>query len=260
MLRDTPELDDLHPFGCRVVGHDPSTKNKLENHSIEGIFLGFQPRTKGILLLDNTEKLRTVRDGKFHDLDFPFRRFPRVQNESTNDFPTDTGEIDDRSGEQESDPKPEDIESKLSEIEQFTDELSNFKKRRTDDQVNAIAELDEPTTYQQAIRCHKANEWKTAMRKEFKGLIEAGTFKIVNKPRDRKLISSKWAFKIKRDENNKPTRFKARLVARGFTQTEGVDYFETSSPVVAATTLQIVTAIAAAEKMTLWQIDVKQAL
>ncbi len=75
------------------------------------------------------------------------------------------------------------------------------------------------------------------MNKEFDSLEEIGVFKLVDsKPPGRKLMSMKYVFAIKTDEKNYVKRFKVRMVARGFTQIQGVEYFDTYSAVVAAET------------------------
>lgn len=81
---------------------------------------------------------------------------------------------------------------------------------------------------------------------------------IVELPIDRKAISCKWVFKLKH-KNGQVDRYKARLVARGFTQQHGIDYFETFSPVVRKETIRILLIIANQLDLLITQIDVKTA-
>jgi hypothetical protein len=62
--------------------------------------------------------------------------------------------------------------------------------------------------------------------------LENGTWDIVDLPKGRKAIGSKWVFKKKRDEQGNVTKYKARFDAKGFTQKKGVDFNETFAPVV----------------------------
>ena len=78
-------------------------------------------------------------------------------------------------------------------------------------------------------------------------------------PAGRKGVSSKWVFAIKRDENGNILRYKARLVARGFTQRQGVDYTRTFAPVMKQSLLRAVLAEACHEDWDIEQIDIKTA-
>ena len=75
-------------------------------------------------------------------------------------------------------------------------------------------------------------------------------------PEGRTAISSKWAFKHKRNEVGEITRFKARVVARGFSQIHGLDYWDTFAPVAKLSSLRILLAIAAVEDLEIHQMDV----
>ena len=99
----------------------------------------------------------------------------------------------------------------------------------------------------------------TAMREEWESLMKNGTFKIVPRPHDAKLVKSKWVYKIKTDENNLPVRFKARLVARGYSQRYGVDYFETFAPVARKDTIRVGLCVANSKWFKVHQMDVDTA-
>jgi hypothetical protein len=63
-------------------------------------------------------------------------------------------------------------------------------------------------------------------------LIENDTWELVPLPEGKNIVGSRWVFKVKRDANGSVQRYKARLVAQGYSQAEGVDYQEVFSPVV----------------------------
>ena len=74
---------------------------------------------------------------------------------------------------------------------------------------------------------------------ELESLRKRGVFgPIIRTPHDIKLVGYKWVFVRKRNEKGEVVRYKARLVAQGFSQRPGIDYEETYSPVVDATTLR----------------------
>lgn len=117
----------------------------------------------------------------------------------------------------------------------------------------------EPRTYKQAIECEDSSKWIEAMKDEYESLIKNDTWKLVNRPKNRNVIDNRWVYRIKRNTDDSVERYKARLVARGFSQEYGYDYLETFSPVVRFTSIRMILAIAASRKMKLKQFDVKTA-
>lgn len=72
-----------------------------------------------------------------------------------------------------------------------------------------------------------------------------------------KAIGCKWVFKTKKDSSGKIERYKARFVAKGFTQTEGINYTETFSPVLTKDSLRVILSLVAHFNLELHQMDVK---
>lgn len=125
--------------------------------------------------------------------------------------------------------------------------------------IALLAWTEEPNTYIEAIKSENKTEWIMAMNNEYESLVKNNTWVLVNRPENQQIIDNKWVFKIKEKPNGQIERFKARLVARGFTQTHGVDYFETFSPVVKFTSVRTILALAAFQNMQLLQFDIKTA-
>jgi Reverse transcriptase (RNA-dependent DNA polymerase)/Pol polyprotein, beta-barrel domain len=113
----------------------------------------------------------------------------------------------------------------------------------------------EPKNYKQASTGPDNRKWRAAMDEELASLERQGTWAVVPRPKDAKTITSKWVYKIKLDSNNQPVRYKARLVARGFEQTHGVDYDETFAPVVKLKSLKLILSLAAARDLEVKQVD-----
>jgi len=100
-------------------------------------------------------------------------------------------------------------------------------------------EVEEPTSFQEAIDSPNSKEWMDAMRDEMDSMMRNHVWELVDLPSGRKSIGNKWVFKIKRRADGMIDKFKAQLVAKGFTQIEGVDYKETFSPVVRIASIRL---------------------
>ena len=83
---------------------------------------------------------------------------------------------------------------------------------------------------------------------------------LVKAPNGIKPVDSKWVYKRKRGVDGKVETFKVRLVVKGYTQKEGIDYDETFSPVAMLKSIRILLSIAAHYDYEIWQTDVKTAL
>jgi len=70
------------------------------------------------------------------------------------------------------------------------------------------------------------------MDKELQALADTRTWDIVSLPQGKRPIGCKWVYKVKCKADGSIERLKARLVVKGFTQKEGIDYTKTFSPVV----------------------------
>ena len=90
----------------------------------------------------------------------------------------------------------------------------------------AAVEYHDPLTYQEAMASDHADDWHNACQYEIDALTKNGTWELVDLPTGCKAVKSKWVFKQKADG-----RYCVRLVTKGFTQVQGIDYDETFSPV-----------------------------
>jgi transposase InsO family protein len=89
-----------------------------------------------------------------------------------------------------------------------------------------------PVTYQQAITSPEASDWKAAMDKELTSLEALHVWDIVPRPPNIKIIPTRWVYVRKLNPDYTHRKFKARLVAQGFRQRQGIDFDTAYSPVV----------------------------
>src|SRR4051812_35783821 len=94
------------------------------------------------------------------------------------------------------------------------------------------------------------------MEEEHMALLKNKTWHLVPPQQGKNLIDCKWVFRIKRKSDGTIDRYKARLVAKGFKQRYGIDYEDTFSPVVKASTIRLVLSIAVSRGWSLRQVDV----
>ena len=117
----------------------------------------------------------------------------------------------------------------------------------------------EPDSFKAAMSSSEAEDWHTAMQQEIDSLHRNNTWELVPLPPGRKPIQSRWVYRLKMNADGSINRFKARHVAKGYTQKEGIDYDETFAPVARFSSLRAVIALAAAENLELHQMDVDTA-
>ncbi|GJT78756.1 retrovirus-related pol polyprotein from transposon TNT 1-94 [Tanacetum coccineum] len=101
--------------------------------------------------------------------------------------------------------------------------------------------------------------WIVAMQEELNQFIANNVWELVPQPKNMTIIGTKWVFRNKLDENGVVSRNKARLVAQGYNQQEGIDYDETYAPVARLESIRILLAYACALDFKLFQMDIKSA-
>ncbi|GKB25953.1 retrovirus-related pol polyprotein from transposon TNT 1-94, partial [Tanacetum coccineum] len=114
----------------------------------------------------------------------------------------------------------------------------------------------EPKNVNEAL---KDESWIIAMQEELKQFIANDVWELVPQPKNRTIIGTKWVFRNKLDENGVVSRNKARLVAQGYNQQEGINYDETYALVTRLESIRILLAYACALDFKLFQMDVKSA-
>lgn len=283
------EFEHFRIFGSDVYVHVPKQRRKkLDRKAKKCIFIGYDKDVKGYRVLDpETNKIEFARDVKFLSNEFS------TVNENS-EIEVDSKECDDdeatieivnnsKDDDEQLQPQQDDSVGSLinqqcqrvtrrrnTELDQLDRSVvvqSRLRSGNSSGNSSAMMALlaeaeeidDEPKSYEEAITSDDSNEWKTAMQSEYDSLIKNQTWILVEKPKHQKLIDNKWVFKVKRHPDGTIERYKARVVARGFTQEHGIDYEETFSPVVRFTSIRTMLAIAAQNRFKVKQFDVATA-
>ncbi|GJR43002.1 retrovirus-related pol polyprotein from transposon TNT 1-94 [Tanacetum coccineum] len=170
-------------------------------------------------------------------------------------------------------PLGNDLEDKSLE----NNEIINIKESKSHPLENVIGNLNQRTLRSQAqdksnffcflstIEPKNINEalkdksWVIAMQEELNQFISNDVWELVPNPKNMTIIGTKWVYRNKLDKNGVVSRNKARLVAQGYNQQEGIDYDETYAPVARLESIRILLAYACALDFRLFQMDVKSA-
>ncbi|KAH9670332.1 hypothetical protein KPL70_016941 [Citrus sinensis] len=280
---------NLRAFGCPAYAH--TSQGKLAPRALKGFFIGYTEGVKGYKIwCTDLSPPRCIisRDVTFNEKD--------LLNQKSAQQPTEEGtEVGKKQQFEVEIPKSDDLleaedsggvtdSSSDSEIHQQEQEpqrqgqgyqLTRDTAKRQIKQTRryGYADLisyalaaahqideDEPKAYKEAVQSKFSKEWQQAMDEEIMSLYKNNTWELVKKPDKRRVVDCKWIFKIKdgltRDELK---RFKARLMAKGHTQKEWVDFKEVFSPVVRHASIRVILDLTAVQDMELDQLDVRTA-
>ncbi|KAL0313179.1 UNVERIFIED_CONTAM: Retrovirus-related Pol polyprotein from transposon TNT 1-94 [Sesamum radiatum] len=116
---------------------------------------------------------------------------------------------------------------------------------------------DDLVTFKDAMSSSEAKQWKEAVKSEMDSIVSNRTWVLVDLPPGCTIIGCKWIFKKKLRPDGSVDKFKARLVAKDFKQKEGIDYFNTYSPIARLTTIRVLTTRALVYSLSIHQMDVK---
>ncbi|CAI7734430.1 unnamed protein product [Closterium sp. NIES-54] len=115
-------------------------------------------------------------------------------------------------------------------------------------------DIPTPRSYAEAIEGPYSSQWQAAMDAEMASCKSTGTYVNEVPPPGANIVSGMWIFRVKRPPGSPPV-FKARYVARGFSQQQGVDFFHTFSPTPKMTTLRVLLHVAAQRDYKLHSLD-----
>ncbi|GJW28693.1 retrovirus-related pol polyprotein from transposon TNT 1-94 [Tanacetum coccineum] len=161
--------------------------------------------------------------------------------------------VDDDGGEEEAIKRNTKVVNNNNEEDESieVDKIMNIKESKNHPLDQVIGNLNQRT-----LRSQAQNH---TMQEELNQFVANDVWELVPLPISQSVIGTKWVFRNKLDENGIVSRNKARLVAQGYNQQEGIDYDETYALVARLESIRILLAIACANDFKLYQMDVKSA-
>ena len=270
---EKPKVHPLRVFGSVAYAHIPGDeRRKLDSKLRRCFLLGYSTEVKGYRLYD--QKKSQV----FFSRDVIFDESKEGFVSQTLDQPTcppcvaveydeDVQNTEEAAhGGVDGISEPEntaDGNSSIPEGEQDRSESLELRRsERTRKQpdyygvwVNAVDQQVEPVTLKEALDSAEKDKWVDAMQKELGSLDTNDVWDLVDLPEGRRVVGSKRVFKRKINSNGMVEHYKARLVARGYSQKFGEDYDETFNPLVRFESIRMIISLAAHHRLKLHQME-----
>jgi hypothetical protein len=246
-------------------------RQKLDPKARKAIFVGYPSDTKGYKMYD-LESKRFVRSRNVIFHESKFHSFKSVDEEAVLKEDSEISERSDEEGQftiiqidptisEHTEDTPEVGATYEENFMRQVEDLGPTRKRKTPERFRPdechITENEEPQTVEEALK--QSDKWKQALEAEYNSLMNNETWELVPPPEGSNIVGSKWVLKVKRDANGNVDRHKARLVAQGYSQTQGIDYEEVFSPVARYSSIRTLLALANAHNLEIHQMDVKTA-
>lgn len=271
-------------FGTKVWIHIPKEKRrKLDPKAEEGLFVGYED-TKGYrVYFPDRNEVSVKRDivflqdkgenkGEKKNLGENVEKIiyldqEEIESDSEGQICIERQEEEVNNQEQVEIQESEQAIQQKNETSESNSGLSEETIKRTksgrevkksgwlSDYTGFVVSEDEPKSYSEAMKSEDSEHWKSAIAKEIKQLQDNNTWSLIpTYPEGKEVISTKWVLKKKFDENNEII-YKARLVARGFEQTQ-CDSYDLYAPVAKLNTFRIFMNVATKCNMKVGQMDV----
>ena len=277
-----PNLSRMQKFGSECYAYKQD-KRKLDSRCEKGIFVGYDKNSPAYMVyFPDTGKVQKHRLVKFVNKTNTERQTQTDMTPVNDDFELqhrvfNTSKNTDVSPAHTQDQVPvtmPEVQSHTQTLEQRRYPSRDRKKpdylceyvsgdKDSDDQV--LTNIDYcyrvasniPLTFREAVTSPHSKEWVNAMDEELQSLKENDTFTLTNLPEDKKAVGGRWVYAIKNNTDGSE-KYKARYVAKGYSQREGVDYEETFSPTANLTSIRVLMQKAVQENLILHQMDVKK--
>ncbi|KAL6342710.1 hypothetical protein AAG906_013116 [Vitis piasezkii] len=275
-----PSVKYFRVFGSRCyVLKDHENLGKFESKSEEGIFLGYSSKSRAyrVYILSSkcmVESINVIVDdigSRSRECDDDridvSKDIEVIEEKSEDEKLSEDEEKKDEQGKKGDRGRIEPSKKNKSRVPKnhpLSNVIGNYEDSMVTRRQSKLNEVSyvcytsqiEPKNVEEALN---DEAWVDALHEELNQFSRNDVWFLVPRPKDVNVIGTKWILKNKMDENGVIVRNKARLVAQGFKQIEGIDFDETFAPVARLESIRILLAVACVWKFKLFQMDVKSA-
>ncbi|UYV73744.1 hypothetical protein LAZ67_11000678, partial [Cordylochernes scorpioides] len=279
-----PTVKHLKVFGCLAFYKvNANQRHKLQPKAAKGIFIGYSRERKAYRIYDaNQCRLHETRDVKFDEskkgieeshgciepltdnldylpLDFQITDSPEMTfapqhfEGDNSDYPNEENLIINQGEETGSLPEETPPDNRRPVRER------KMPIKYNDHIVYQAHEEEIPKNYEETLNSNDKDLWYQAMLDELNSMRVHNVWKIVDRPKYQNIIKSNWVYFIKDTPDNVEPTYKARLVAAGYNQKQGLDYDESFSPVMKMGTFRTLLSLATINKYKIRIFDIKTA-
>ncbi|POV97405.1 hypothetical protein PSHT_14600 [Puccinia striiformis] len=250
VMKVKPSFTMLRVFGCRAYAHDIEHTKQIKARATTVIHVGISEISNGWLLWDpNTNKAVRGSSVVFHEHDLP----SQLTTSTSLNVNLDSIQI---SG----------LEAIVDAIQPAgLGDFSLFEEFNLQDialdSVTSVANIlsDAPNPYREAMEGVFSEKWRLACKVELGMMEELSVWEVVPYRDGMPMLGSRWVFAIKRSQDGDILRFKARVVAQGFTQVQGQNFEKTFAPTPTFALLRLLFAMASRNSWPVASFDVKSA-
>ena len=262
-----PNLSKLEMFGSKCYAYDQNVKSKLDSRCTESYFVGYDGPAY-LVYYPSNRSIKKVRCVKFMrtsetdvDYDIVYTKEPEVGTTVDPKHENVTKNVNENADVSEV-RRSERQRQRPAHLNDYVTEYVPNEKLDTNAYVSDVyvhyCYKTIPKTYEEAIVCEDNEKWQAAMHEEYEALNENDTFNVTELPIGKTVIDGRWVYALKQDPDGNE-KFKARYVAKGYSQVEGVNYNETFSPTARMSSIRMLAQLAVHENFSVHQMDVKTA-
>ncbi|KAI7961043.1 hypothetical protein MJO28_001532 [Puccinia striiformis f. sp. tritici] len=250
VMKIKPSFAMLRVFGCRAYAHDIEHTKQIKARAAAVIHVGISEVSNGWLLWDpSTNKVTRGSSVVFHEHELP----SQLTTSTSLNVNLDSIQI---SG----------LEAIVDAIQPAgLGDFTLFEEFNLQDialdSVTSVANIlsDAPNSYREAMAGVFSEKWRLACKVELGMMEELSVWEVVPYQDGMPILGSRWVFAIKRSQDGDILRFKARVVAQGFTQIQGQNFEKTFAPTPTFASLRLLFAMASRNSWLVASFDVKSA-